>query len=93
MTPEVSTGTVTSPVSPAEAVDDGELAGGDAAHAVSTSAVANATVEPANTPIRVPDVRRDARVVADIISPRSLVRGGVVSISISAVASSSNDCL
>jgi hypothetical protein len=93
MTAEVSTAAVTSPVNPVEAVDDGESADGDAAQAVSTSAVANATVEPANTPIRVLDVRCDARVVADIISPRSLVRGGVVSISISAVASSSNDCL
>jgi hypothetical protein len=77
MTAEVSTGTVTSPVSPAEAVDDGELAGGVAAQAVSTRAVASATVEPANKPIRVLDVRRDARVVADIISPRSALSSEV----------------
>jgi hypothetical protein len=67
MTAEVSTGTVTSPVSPAEAVDNGELAGGEAAQAVSTRAVASATVEPANKPIRVPDVRRNNPAGVDII--------------------------
>jgi hypothetical protein len=64
----VSTAAVTSPVNPAEDVDVGESADGDATHAVSTSAVASARVEPANKPIRAFDVRRDVPAVADIIS-------------------------
>jgi hypothetical protein len=76
-TTEVSTVAVTSPINPAEAVDDVDSADGDAAQAVSTSAVARATVDPANTPVRVLEARRDTPVVGVIVSPRLVIRGGV----------------
>jgi len=86
----VSTVAVASPINPAEAVDDVDSADGDAAQAVSTSAVARATVDPANKTTRVLEARRDTPAVVAIISPRLVIRGGATGNDIRCLASSSN---